>query len=67
MWMSKFVHTSHYECKMLVSLAKLLNESLFYNKLERFSIMNKNYAYSMKQPSLMCVSFAIDAAFQSVH
>ena len=39
--------------KMLVSLAKLLNKS--YNKLERFSIMTKNYAYSMKQPSLLWV------------
>jgi hypothetical protein len=27
--------------KMLISLAKLLNEGLFYNKLERFSMANK--------------------------
>ena len=36
-----------------VSLAKdTKRKSLFYNKLERFSINAKNYAYSMKQPSL---------------
>jgi hypothetical protein len=37
----KIVHTSHYERKMLVSLTKLLNKGLFYNKLERFSTMTK--------------------------
>ena len=38
--------------KMLISHAKLLNKA---NKLECFSITTKNYAYSMKQPSLLWV------------
>jgi hypothetical protein len=41
--------------KMLVSLAKLLNERLFFNKLERCSIMTKIMHIFMKQPSLLWV------------
>jgi len=39
-----------------ISLAKnAKRKGLFSNKLERFSINDKNYAYFMKQPSLVWV------------
>jgi hypothetical protein len=52
---------------MLVSLAKLLNEVYFYNKLECFSIMNKNYEYFMKQPSLNVCFVLNRRCFQSAY